>query len=282
MALYGAIEAGGTKFLCAVGETPEHPRHLFRVETSAHHPTDTMRKVVEYLQEHGPLEAVGVSCFGPLDLAAGAIGKTPKLAWAGFPIREVLESALDLPVALDTDVNGAALGEQACGAARGCGDFVYVTVGGGIGGGAVSGGRVVQGAMHPEMGHIPVARHPREVEGFQGWCPFHGDCLEGMASSPAIQLRWNMPPDELPDEHPAWDLEAFYLAQACRTMACLLSPELILLGGGVLARSGLRERTRIELERQLNGYLPTPRIEAPSLACPGLSGALEMARRLRA
>ena len=278
MALYGAVEAGGTKFLCAVGEDPARPERLERFDTYDK-PAETMRGVLEYFLRQPPLAALGVACFGPLDLAGGRIGRTPKLAWAGFPIREALERELGVKVALDTDVNGAAIGEGVAGAGVGCSDFVYVTVGTGIGGGAVSGGRVVQGAMHPEMGHIPVMRHLGENPDFPGHCHFHGACLEGMASAPAIRARWGKAPQELPDDHPAWVLEAFYLAQACRTLACVLSPELILLGGGVLAREGLLARTRVETVRLLGGYLTAPRIEAPALPYPGLSGALELARR---
>ena len=181
---------------------------------------------------------------------------------------------------LDTDVNGAALGELVAGAAQGCSDFVYLTVGTGIGGGAVTGGRVVRGAMHPEMGHVTVMRHPAEPSGFEGCCPFHRGCLEGLASGEALRERWGCAAEDLPPGHLAWELEAFYLAQACRTLACILSPRLILLGGGVMAAAGLLEKTRAETARLLNGYIDTPTIEQPALEFPGLIGAMEMARRI--
>ena len=176
MALYGAVEAGGTKFMCAVGEDPARLERLERIETFDK-PAETMRGVVEYFLSQPPLAALGVACFGPLDLAGGRIGRTPKLAWAGFPMREALERELGVKVVLDTDVNGAAIGEGVAGAAVGCADFVYITVGTGIGGGAVSGGKVVRGTMHPEMGHIPVMRHMGERPGFPGHCRFHAGCL---------------------------------------------------------------------------------------------------------
>jgi fructokinase len=180
-------------------------------------------------------------------------------------------------VGFDTDVNAAALGEYTCGAAQGCEDFVYITVGTGIGGGAMSGGRLVHGKMHPEIGHLLVRRHPREKEGFEGVCPFHKDCLEGMASGPAMKARTGQAAELLAEDDAAWEMEAWYLAQACVDLACTLSPRRILLGGGVMAQGHLLDRIRDEAERLVAGYLELPEILAPELPYPGLSGALALA-----
>jgi fructokinase len=276
MARYGAVEAGGTKFLLAVGEDPLRLEQVTRIETS-NEPQETMAAVVEFFRRSGPLEALGVATFGPVDFATGRITTTPKLAWRDFPLRGWLEQALGVPVGFDTDVNGAALAEARYGAGRGVEDLVYFTVGTGIGGGAVAGGRLVHGLMHSEMGHLLVRRAPDEVPGFAGVCPYHGDCLEGMASGPAIEARWGHPAETLPQNHPAWRVEADYLAQACMAVSCVLSPRVIVLGGGVMEQEHLLEVVRARTAACANGYFPLPRIERPALEHPGLSGALILA-----
>ncbi|MBI4889304.1 MAG: ROK family protein, partial [Acidobacteria bacterium] len=207
MTLYGAVEAGGTKFVVAIGEAPEAPREVVRIETSST-PLDTVAEVIRYFEGQPPLAALGVATFGPVDFATGSITTTPKAGWQDFPLRDALAQALHLPVGFDTDVNGAALAEARCGAAKGLDDVVYFTVGTGIGGGVLSGGRLVHGLMHSEMGHLLVRRAPGEREAFQGVCPYHHDCLEGMASGPAMEARWGVKADELPSDHDAWRIEA--------------------------------------------------------------------------
>jgi fructokinase len=280
MSTYGAVEAGGTKFVLAVGEVPDQPRDILRIETSSD-PRETVAAVVSYFQARGPLAAVGVSCFGPLDLATGYITNTPKPGWQHFPLKQELAAALSVDVGIDTDVNGAALGEALYGAGRGLSSFVYITVGTGIGGGAVVGGQPVHGKMHPEMGHLVLRRHPEEPAAFGGVCPVHGDCLEGLASGPAIEARWGSSAAALPAGHPAWDIEAYYLAQACVDLACILSPEAVVLGGGVMSQAHLFPLIRKHMEALCHGYLPLPEVKSPALAWPGLTGALLLAQRAR-
>ncbi|MEJ5367874.1 MAG: ROK family protein [Bryobacteraceae bacterium] len=276
MARYGAVEAGGTKFLLAVGEDPLRLEQVTRIETSDE-PDKTVAAVAEYFRRAGRIDALGVATFGPVDFPTGRITTTPKLAWRDFPLRSRLEEALGVPVGFDTDVNGAALAEARYGAGRGVEDLVYFTVGTGIGGGAVAGGRLIHGLMHSEMGHLLVRRAPDEVPGFAGVCPYHGDCLEGMASGPAIEARWGHRAESLPRNHPAWRVEADYLAQACIAVACVLSPRVIVLGGGVMEQRHLLERIRARVAEYANGYFPLPRIEPPELEHPGLCGAWMLA-----
>lgn len=276
MSLYGAVEAGGTKFVVAVGEDPSQPRDIQRIPTSSN-PLETMAEIVDYFEQHGPLQALGVASFGPISYASGCITNTPKLAWQNFPLRDTLGSALHVRVGFDTDVNGAALGEARCGAGQGLDNLVYITVGTGIGGGALSGGHLVHGLLHPEMGHMVVRRAPGELEGFEGICPFHKNCLEGMASGPAMQARWNTRADQLPAGHDAWRVEADYLAQACINLACILSPQAILLGGGVMEQRQLFPMIQARAAQITNGYLPLPSIIPPACRYPGLSGALALA-----
>lgn len=276
MPLYGAVEAGGTKFLVGVGEDALRLREVRRIPTSDE-PAETLRAVIGYFRSAGPLKAVGVATFGPVDFASGRITTTPKLAWQNFPLRDALREALEVPVGFDTDVNGAALAEARLGAGRGVEDLVYFTVGTGIGGGAITGGRLVHGLMHSEMGHLLVRRAPGELEDFAGVCPYHGDCLEGMASGPAVGARWGRPPESLPADHAAWLLEADYLAQACLAAICILSPRVIVLGGGVMQQEHLTGLVRERVREHARGYLALPRIERPGLEHPGLSGALLLA-----
>lgn len=274
--VYGSIEAGGTKFVCAVGTGPGDLREESRFPTED--PAGTIAQAIRFLREagarQGGLKAVGIASFGPIDLAEGSptwgyITTTPKLAWQHTDLAGEVGRALGVPVGFDTDVNGAALAESRWGAGQGLGDLVYITVGTGIGGGAISGGRLVHGALHPEMGHLQLPREPDD--GFAGACPFHGGCLEGLASGPAIEQRWGNPGAELPTEHPAWDLQARYLASAAMNIALTLSPRKILLGGGVMAAPGLIEKTRAHFADRLKGYLQAPAILAPNFLCaPGL------------
>lgn len=257
MNVFGGIEAGGTKFVCGIGSDPED---LKIVQIPTESPAVTVGKAIAFFREsERPLKAVGIGSFGPVDLhpdsrGFGRITSTPKLAWRNYDLVGTIGSALQIPVGFDTDVNAAALGEARWGAAQGLSDFLYLTVGTGIGGGAIVHGSVLHGLLHPEMGHIRVP-HDVVKDPYTGCCPYHGDCLEGLASGPAIEGRWGIPARELPPEHPGWELEAHYLALALNTWVCTLSPQRILLGGGVMQRPQLFGMIREHLIRLLNGYI---------------------------
>lgn len=262
MPLIGAIEGGGTKFLCALSERPDAPLASLRIDTTT--PEETLGAVIRFFEaaakEHGALEAIGVACFGPLDLdpespTYGRIQATTKPGWRDVDIVGPLKEAFSVPVGFETDVNGAALGEATFGAGRGLSDFVYVTVGTGIGAGALIDGRLLRGLIHPEMGHMSLRRHADDTS-FAGICVHHADCAEGLASGPAIAARWEQVGEDLPADHPAWALEAFYLAQMCVNLTLILSPRRIILGGGVMDVDGLIERVRASFAGQFNDYLP--------------------------
>lgn len=265
-ACFGGIEAGGTKFVCAVGTGPDDLRAEARFATTT--PDDTLGRAIGFFaeQQHvlGPLASVGIGSFGPIDLRPGSgrygyITTTPKAGWADTDVVGTVRSALDIPVAFDTDVNAAALGEWRWGAARGLDTFVYLTIGTGIGGGGLANGRRLHGLVHPEMGHVRVPRD-RERDPFAGVCPYHGDCLEGLATGPAMESRWGVPPDRLPANHPAWVLEAEYLALGLVNYICTLSPERIVMGGGVMERGELFPLIRSRVQSLLNGYVQAPQI----------------------
>ncbi len=264
--LYGAIEAGGTKFVCLVGTGPDDIRVEVRFATTT--PDQTIERAVEFLRteskREGPLAAVGIASFGPIDPHTdsptyGYITSTPKPGWANTPIAGTIERALHVPVGFDTDVNGAALAEWRWGAARALHSFIYLTVGTGIGGGGLMDGQIMHGLIHPEMGHIRVP-HDRVEDPFSGVCPFHGDCLEGLASGPAMQARWGEPAESLAMDHPGWALEAHYLALAITSFVCTLSPQRIILGGGVMSNPRLLPLIRREVVELLNNYIRSPQI----------------------
>jgi len=256
MPYFGALEAGGTKMVCAIGS--DQGEIIERAVIPTRSPEETVPELLSFLRGR-PIAAVGIGCFGPVELDRrspryGAILATPKTAWRNFPIVERFRAALGLPVGFDTDGNAAALGEGAWGCARGLDTFLYLTVGTGVGLGVVVGGRPHHGMLHPEGGHIPVARRPDDpLE--QGVCPFHPNCLEGLASGPAIERRWGRPARELAGRGEVWELEAFYLAQALCTYIMVLSPERIILGGGVMRQERLFPRIRSQVRRQLGGYI---------------------------
>jgi fructokinase len=260
MAWFGGIESGGTKFVCAVGTGPGDLRA--RVEFPTTTPEETIRRVVEFFEQQGRLEklsAIGIASFGPIDLHPGSphfgyITSTPKPGWNNTDLVGPIRRALGVPVAFDTDVNGAALGEGTWGAAMGLDAFVYLTVGTGIGGGGVAGSRLIHGALHPEMGHMTVA-HDWRLDPFPGVCPFHGDCWEGLSTGPAIQSRWGEKAERLPLDHPAWALEAHYLALGVMNLICVLSPQRIILGGGVMRQAGLYPLVRRKTMELLKGYI---------------------------
>jgi fructokinase len=259
--LYGGIEAGGTKFVCAVGETPQAIQTSTVISTST--PTATTSQVIAFFRRYS-IRSLGLASFGPIDLDRGSstyghILSTPKIAWQNCAIVDILQTALEVPLAIDTDVNAAALAEATYGAGRGCNPVVYLTVGTGIGGGAVVQGQPLHGLMHPEMGHMLLARAPGDSR--PSGCPFHEDCLEGLASGYAIQVRFGEP-ETLPPEHEAWALEAAYLGQALATIVTILSPQRIIIGGGVMHQPHLLARIRQACAQVLHGYLP--RLKAPS------------------
>ena len=279
-ALVGGVETGGTRVRCVVGTGPDDVRAETIVPTTT--PVETLGRVVEFFRAHaGGLAAVGVACFGPIDLdrrspTFGRITTTPKAGWANTDVVGALRT-LSVPVAFDTDVNGAALGESRWGAGRGVDPFVYVTVGTGIGGGAVVGGRPLHGLVHPEMGHVPIAREPGDT--FAGACPYHGGCLEGLASGVALRERWGAAPETLPAEHDAWRLQARYLALGVAAIAAVLSPPRIVLGGGVMRAPALLARVRAETAKALAGYVRAPDLVAPALGeRAGVLGAVALAQ----
>ncbi len=256
MPLYGALEAGGTKMVCAVGD--EQGNILERVSLPTRTPEETMPEMLAFYRGKD-LSALGVGCFGPVDLdrgspTYGSILATPKLPWRDYPIVRRFEEALGLPVGFDTDVNAAALGEATWGCTRGLASSIYVTVGTGVGVGVVIDGRPYHGMMHPEAGHLFVARHPDDPMP-QGVCPYHPNCLEGLASGPAIERRWGKKAQELSDRPEVWTLEAYYIAQALCGYMMILSPQRIILGGGVTHQEHLLPLVREEVRRQLGGYL---------------------------
>jgi fructokinase len=290
---YGAIEAGGTKFVCGVGSGPDD---LVTMQIPTTTPQETIGKAIDFLREQGSqsLKAVGIGSFGPIDLhphsaTFGFITSTPKPGWQDCDLVGPVAKALAVPVAFDTDVNAAALGEGKWGAAQELTDFIYLTVGTGIGGGAVVAGNLLHGMIHPEMGHV---RLPRNVERdpYTGCCPFHGDCLEGLACGPAMEARWGVAGGNLPADHPAWVLEAHYLALGLATWVCTMSPQRIVMGGGVMKQSILFPLIRKELVNLLNGYIRTDEITTgieqyvvpPGLADrAGILGALVLAEQAK-
>ena len=262
MSLFGGIECGGSSFACAIGSGPEDIVAYIGFPTTT--PAETLARAVDFFRSERarhPVSAVGIASFGPIDLdrsspTYGYITTTPKPGWGDVDVARYVGRELSLPIGFDTDVNATALAEHRWGNAIGLDSFVYVTVGTGIGGGALLDGKPVHGLVHPEMGHMRVPHDPDD--GFAGCCPYHGDCLEGLASGPAIRQRWGAPPEELPDDHPAWRLEAGYLATGLANIVCALSPRRIVLGGGVMGRSVLYPMVRQGLLDRLAGYVQAP------------------------
>jgi fructokinase len=301
--ILGAIEAGGTKFVCGLfeadGQEGSKPRIIGKLSIPTTDPKTTLEASRDFLLSAvegkglGKLDGIGIGCFGPVDLKTssptwGFITATPKEGWRNVEVAGYFRDELGVPVAFDTDVNAAAYGEYLWGAARGLKDFIYVTVGTGIGGGVFSNGALLHGQQHPELGHIGVKRV--DSDAFPGCCPYHRDCLEGLASGPAIGQRWGARPETLGGGHKAWDLEARYLARAFATYSLTLSPERIIMGGGVGLRPGLAEKVASCLGEELGGYLPAlndPRslsafVSRPQLGSEaGLIGAAALALRIR-
>lgn len=255
MAIIAAVEAGGTKFICGIGT--EDGKVIDRVSFPTTTPEETMKKVIEYFKDK-KFDVMGVGSFGPIDPVKGSetygyITKTPKPYWSDYNMIGEIKKYYDVLLEFDTDVNGAALAESWWGAGAGLKNVLYITVGTGIGAGAVVDGKMVQGLTHPEMGHIYLKRH--KDDSFEGRCPFHKDCLEGMAAGPAIEDRWGEKGHLLSDRDEVWEMEAFYLAQALVNYILILSPQKIIMGGGVMKQKQLFPLIRKNVKELLNGYV---------------------------
>jgi len=258
---FGAVEAGGTKFVVAIGD--EHGNIITQQRFPTTDPVSTLAAVHTFLREQGgeprPLAAIGVACFGPVQLDRsspryGFIGQTPKVGWSNTDVAGSLARAFRIPIGFDTDTNAAALAEHRWGAARRLNNLVYVTTGTGIGGAVLVGGVPIHGLMHPEIGHIFPRRHPLDL-GFSGTCPFHGDCMEGLASGPAIVARSGKSLLQLDEAHPQWEIQADYLGQLCAQLVLTVSPQRIILGGGVMSQARLFPLIRQRVRHWLGGYI---------------------------
>lgn len=257
----GALEAGGTKMVCAV--TDEHGQIIKKESFPTGTPEETIPVLVSFFEKEN-IDALGIGCFGPIDLnpeskTYGYITTTPKIAWQNFDMVGTFKKALNVPIGFDTDVNGSALGEYTYGIAKETKSCVYITIGTGVGVGAIVDGHLIHGMMHPEGGHILLSRHPKDTA--KSFCPFHENCMEGLAAGPAIELRYGKKAYELADCSEVWELEAHYIAQALVNYVMLLSPEMIILGGGVMHQEQLLPMVRKEFASLLNGYIKTERLQ---------------------
>jgi fructokinase len=292
--VYAGVEAGGTKFNILIGNNPQDILAETRFPTTS--PDETLNETIEFIKQATRgyvLAGVGISCFGPIDVNPGSntygfITTTPKRGWANIRVAGTFQDALQVPVAFDTDTNGAAYGESAWGAGVGTDPFLYFTIGTGIGGGGMVNGKPMHGLVHPEMGHVRLP-HDFQADPFQGICPYHGDCFEGLANGPAMNARWGQPAETLPDDHPGWELEAHYIALALANFICTISPQRIVLGGGVMQHAGLFPVIRKEVQNLLNEYVHSPIIinEIDRYIVPpvlgtrsGVLGAIAMARQM--
>lgn len=288
--LIGALEAGGTKMVCSIGNLKGGILQRASIPTGA--PEETISQIVDFIGKFD-IAALGVGSFGPLDLSPdsptyGHITLTPKQGWRNYPLMPELARRLNVPVAIDTDVGAAALAEFEMGAGKGKRSLLYVTVGTGIGGGLVAEGNLVHGLVHPEIGHMFLA--PQESDPMpRGVCPFHAGCLEGLASGPAIEKRWGLSAKLMSEDHPAWELEASYLAQMCANMILAVSPEVIVLGGGVMQQMHLFPKIREKTLALLGGYVASPAVTPEGISSyivppalginSGVTGALLLGAR---
>ncbi|WP_408070418.1 ROK family protein [Butyrivibrio sp. JL13D10] len=259
--LYGALEAGGTKMVCAIGN--ENGEILEQVKFPTETPETTMPQIFEYFKGKD-IKALGIACFGPIDLRKdsptyGSITSTPKKGWSGYNIVNAAKEALGIPIGFDTDVNGSLLGEITWGCAKGLSDALYLTIGTGVGGGVMSNGKLLHGMLHPEVGHIRLPL----VKGDPGKsvCPYHDNCLEGLAAGPSLKARWGVSADQLVDKKEVWEIEAEYIATALMSYALVLSPKKIILGGGVMHQEQLFPMIRAKFKELLNGYIVTEEMD---------------------
>lgn len=259
--LFGALEAGGTKMVLAIGD--ENGQILEQVSIPTETPSVTLPKIIEYFKSKD-IAALGIGSFGPVDLnkhsaTYGYITSTPKLAWRNCNIVGTLKNELSIPIGFDTDVNGSALGEATWGSTKGLASSIYITIGTGVGVGVYQNGTLMHGMLHPEAGHILLSKHPDDA--FEGVCPYHPNCLEGLASGPSIEKRWGKKAIELKDTLEVWEIEAFYLAQAIVNYIVTLSPHRIILGGGVMHQEQLFPLIRKKVAELLNDYIQTPELK---------------------
>jgi fructokinase len=289
--VYGGIETGGSKWECAIGTDPEEIRAAKTIRTTT--PRETMENAIAFFEHEGPVQAIGIGSFGPIDQKPssptwGHITTTPKPGWAHTDVGQEIRRRLSVPVAFDTDVNAAALGEHRWGAGQGLDTFCYITVGTGIGGGGLSGGKLMHGLLHPEFGHMRIP-HDFEEDPFEGVCPYHGDCWEGLASGRAIEARWGKPAEQLEGEPAVWELEARYLALGLVSVMCVLSPERIVVGGGVVSPDALLPLVRRDVLSLMNGYLDSAAVRdriseyitVPALGTrAGVLGAIALAEAI--
>lgn len=292
----GGIEAGGTKMVCAIGEVDETGgtgsadsrvkpvQILERISIPTTTPQETLPQMIDFFTDKD-IKSLGIGCFGPIDLdkksaSYGYITSTPKLAWRNCDIVGTFSQLLGIPVGFDTDVNAAVFGEILWGAAQGCETAIYITIGTGVGVGVYCNGGLLHGLVHPEAGHILMQRHP--LDDYAGRCPYHANCLEGLASGPAIEARWGKPATELTENKEVWELEAYYIAQAVANYILTYSPQKIILWGGVMHQKQLFELVRGQVKELLGGYICHPQVQgeledyivAPELGeNPGIMGA---------
>ncbi|SFE87663.1 fructokinase [Bacillus sp. OV194] len=287
----GAIEAGGTKFICGIGD--ENGEVFERISIPTTTPEETIGQVVDFFRDK-EISAMGIGSFGPVDLdknseTYGYITSTPKPHWAQYDLVGEIQKHIHVPVAFDTDVNAAALGELEWGAAKGLDSCIYMTVGTGIGVGAITESKLLHGLTHPEMGHILVRRHPEDH--FEGSCPYHKDCLEGMAAGPALEKRWGQKGIELAGKEKVWEYQAHYLSQALVNYILILSPKKMILGGGVMKQEQLFPLIRKKVLDTLNGYVQHPQLTKENIQDfivppgqgdnAGLCGAIALAKTLQ-
>ena len=283
MQYYGAIEAGGTKFVCAIGD--EALNVIERVSIPTTYPEETMTEVINFFKNY-ELKSIGIGSFGPIDInkeskTYGYITSTPKTAWKDFDFIGSVKKYFDVPIAFTTDVNASLYGEYQRGIAKNVDSAVYYTIGTGVGGGAMMNGRYIQGLSHPEMGHMSIKQH--EDDDFEGNCPFHHTCLEGLASGPAIEKRAGIKAKDIEERDKTWDMVAYYIAQAAYNTTLMLSPEKIIFGGGVMHQDHLLDKIHKQFEILNNGYLNLPPVETyivkPSLNdYQGVIGCLALAQ----
>lgn len=285
--MLAGIEAGGTKMVCAVSDAELNLKGSAVFPTTT--PQETIAEMINYFRKFD-IDAVGIGSFGPIDLnpkspTYGYITKTPKTGWSDFDFVGVFKKAFGVPVGFDTDVNAAILGEVYKGAAYGCNNAIYITIGTGVGVGVYCNGGLVHGLVHPEAGHILLNRHPEDS--FEGSCPFHKNCVEGMASGSAIEKRWGKSPKLLIENDKVWELEAYYIAQAVASYILTYSPEKVILWGGVMHQDKLFDMVRSNVKEILNGYVHSEMVDSkidqyivkPALGeKPGITGALCLAR----
>lgn len=265
--LIGALEAGGTNMIASIGNPQRGVMQRASFVTTT--PEETLAQVVNFFKMF-EIKALGIGAFGPLDLnpaskTYGSITGTPKAGWQNVPLLSMLRNALNVPTEIDTAVNAAALAENRMGAGRGAKNMLYVTVGSGIGGGIIANGMPLRGLVHPELGHMMITPLAQDSMP-DGICPFHRHCLEGLASAPAMEKRWGLSPKLMTQDHPAWALEAAYLAQLCANAILMLSPEVIVLSGAVMQQNAalypmIREKTL----RLLGGYVASDKMTAEGM-----------------